>query len=92
MIKKVLVILIYLVDYLAGRSFYYVAYFIGKSRKLISSAGKRIIILVNPGNGLMLLELQHLREELMRLRFANRVMRQELNRATQKRPCLCKKL
>jgi putative transposase len=92
MIKRLLVILVYLIDYVAGWSFYCVSWFIGKSHTLVSSLRKQIIIFVNPSDVFLLLEIQHLREELMRLRFANKVMRQELNRVTQKKPCLCKKL
>jgi putative transposase len=38
------------------------------------------------------LELHYLREEVRRLKFANKAMRSELNRVRQKKPCLCKKL
>ncbi|MFA5794299.1 MAG: DDE-type integrase/transposase/recombinase [Candidatus Brocadiia bacterium] len=92
MIKKFTVIIIYIIDYLVGWSSYYAVWLIGKSRKPFFSAKKRIIMFIDPDNASIHLELQHLREELMRLRFANKVMRQELNRVTQKKPCLCKKL
>ncbi|MFH1231023.1 MAG: DDE-type integrase/transposase/recombinase [Planctomycetota bacterium] len=83
MIKQVFIILLYLLDYATGRAFYIISHLIGKNNRLISSITKRIYPLS---------ELHYLREEVRRLKFANSVMRTELNRVTQKKPCLCKKL
>ena len=87
MVRHVFIIVIYLLDYWMGRVFYALCYSIGKGVKLISSI-KRLIYPLSP----CFMELHYLREEVRRLKFANKVMRQELNRVAQKKPCLCKKL
>jgi len=87
MFKQILITIIYLLDYWAGRVFYALCYSIGKCNKLISSI-RKLVYPISP----CFLELHYLREEVRRLKFANKVMRQELNRGKTKKPCLCKKL
>ena len=76
--RHICIFTIYLLDYLTGRLFYIFSCLTGKmlSRTNRSCAG----------------EIGYLREEVRRLRFANSVIRQELNRVKTKRPCLCRKL
>lgn len=87
MIKRLFIVLIYLADYWAGQVFYIISYLMGKSHWLISSVKKRIYPF-SP----CFMELHYLRQEVRRLKYANTLMRQELNRVKTKRPCLCKKL
>ncbi|MEK7448977.1 MAG: DDE-type integrase/transposase/recombinase [Planctomycetota bacterium] len=87
MIKRLFIILICLVDYWTGWVFYYFSRLIGKAIKLIESV-KTIFFIPSP----CLSELHYLRQEVRRLKYANILMRQELNKVKTKRPCLCKKL
>ena len=87
MVRHVFIIVIYLLDYWMGRVFYIISYLMGKSHWLISLI-KKLIYPLSP----CFMELHYLREEVRRLKFANKVMRQELNRGKTKKPCLCKKL
>ncbi|MEK7449821.1 MAG: integrase core domain-containing protein [Planctomycetota bacterium] len=87
MIKQVLISVIYLMDYWLGRIFYAGCLLLGKFSKYVASVKQAIFF-----KETNLLEIYHLRDEVRRLKFANTVMRQELNRVKTKRPCLCKKL
>ncbi|MBI4834414.1 MAG: transposase family protein [Planctomycetes bacterium] len=87
MLKRLLIILTYLVDYWAGWIFYYFSQLIGKTFRLIESA-KTVFFTPSP----YLSELHYLKQEVRRLKYANTLMRQELNKAKAKRLCLCKKL
>lgn len=87
MFKQIIIALIYLVDYWMGRAFYISCYLMGKCHRLTSSA-KRHLYPTTP----FFTELHYLREEVRRLKFANKSMQSELNRIKQKKPCLCKKL
>lgn len=92
MIKQIFIILACLVDCWSGWIFYCLGYFIGKTHKFAHSLKKTILIATVPTESSCLLELQYLREELRRLKYANSLMRQELNRVKTKKSCLCKKL
>ncbi|MFH1232101.1 MAG: hypothetical protein V1709_11475 [Planctomycetota bacterium] len=85
MLKQIFIIIIYLLDHRADWIFFGFGYLIGKLSRLRRTILSQI-------NIPCYLEIHYLREEIRRLKFANSVMRQELNRAKQKRPCLCKKL
>jgi len=74
MLKQVFIILIYLLDYSVGRLFYIFSYLLGKTLSQIHYSRHD--------------EINYLRQEVRRLRFANSVMRQELNRVKTKRPCV----
>jgi len=78
MLKQVFIILIYLLDYSVGRLFYIFGYLMGKMLSQINRS--------RPD------EINYLRQEVLRLRFANSVMRQELNLVKAKKSCLCRKL
>lgn len=85
MLKQVFAVIVYLIDHWSGQVFYRFACLANKITRL------KLVILsrINkPG----LLEIRHLREEGQRLRYANALMRQELNRVKSKKLCLCKKL
>jgi transposase InsO family protein len=83
MINKIILGLLWLSDYLIGRLIMWLGYLWGKGYQV-----RQRWSLSNQGTA----EITYLREEVRRLRFANSVMRQELNRVKTKRPCLCKKL
>ncbi len=83
MVNKLILGLLWTLDYLTGRLVIRLGYLWGKIYQI-----RQKWCLSNQGNA----ELSYLREEVRRLRFANTVMRQELNRVKTKRPCLCKKL
>jgi len=79
MFKQTLIAVIYLLDYWAGRMFYIICYLLGKGHKIMSLIKKRIYPIAP-----CFFELHYLREEVRRLKFANKVMRQELNRVKRK--------
>lgn len=81
MVNKSILGLLWILDYLTGKSVIWVGYVWSKFYSIRGFP---------QGNALS--ELHYLREEIRRLRFANSIMRQELNRVKMKRPCLCKKL
>ncbi|MEK7448080.1 MAG: DDE-type integrase/transposase/recombinase [Planctomycetota bacterium] len=87
MIKQIFILGVYLMDYWAGRIFYAGGRALGKFFQMVSYFKLMRSVASNSFP-----ELHHLREEIRRLKFANMLMRQELNRVKQKRPCLCKKL
>lgn len=86
MLKTIFIIMVYLLDYWAGRAFYALSYLSGKTIRARNIILSKILPLP------CLSETLRLRQEILKLQYANNLMRRELNRIKQKKPCLCKKL